>query len=183
MIMKSTEKSMTGWYFLAAVVALYVAGFFLNSSVIISGLAFFTSIMVKIIPVLFTVFALMAATNYFVKPGTLVKYLGEGTGTKGWLISVAGGIISTGPIYMWYPLLSELQKHGVKNRYIAAFLYNRAVKIPLLPIFVYYFGLLYVAVLTAVMIVASVVHGVVVEKIMEVKNEDSNSINRKGRRL
>ena len=69
---------------------------------------------------------------------------------------------------MWYPLLNDLQKQGVKNGFIATFLYNRAVKIPLLPVMILYFELKYVILLTAVMVLISVIQGLVVEKIMEV---------------
>ena len=165
---KPTEKSMVGWYFLVAVLLAYAAGFFINTIAIIKSIEFFWTIIQNIIPILVMVFGLLVVINYFIKPEVLLKFLGKEAGMKGWLVSIIGGIISTGPIYMWYPLLNDLQKHGARNRYIATFLYNRAVKIPLLPLFIYYFGVLYVAVLTIVMIATSVLQGVVVEKLMEV---------------
>jgi uncharacterized membrane protein YraQ (UPF0718 family) len=112
----------------------------------------------------------MVITNYFVKHKTLVKYMGKKSGIKGWFISIVAGIISTGPIYMWYPLLSELEEQGVRKGLIAAFLYNRAIKIPLLPMIIVYFGLLFTVVLTIVMMIISVVQGLIIEKLMVVKN-------------
>ena len=169
MKLKPSEKSPVGWYFLALVIMFYTLVFLVNSAAIIPSLIFCLSIVQQIIPIFALIFVLLAAINYFIKPKTIVKYLGKEAGIKGWLISIAGGILSHGPIYMWYPLLSELQKHKVRSSYIAAFLYNRAIKIPLLPLFVYYFGLVYVVVLTAVMIIASVLQGIIVERIVEVK--------------
>lgn len=167
--MKKGEQSSTGWYFLLIVIAIYTVVFFFKRDAIIPSLRFFATIIKKIIAVFVLVFALLVVMNWLVKPEQIVKHLGKEAGTKGWAYSVVGGILSTGPIYMWYPLLNELQKHGVRNGYIAAFLYNRAVKPALLPLFIYYFGLVYVIVLTVVMIAASILQGVVVEKIMEVK--------------
>jgi uncharacterized membrane protein YraQ (UPF0718 family) len=71
---------------------------------------------------------------------------------------------------MWYPLLSELEEQGVRKGLIAAFLYNRAIKIPLLPMIIVYFGLLFTVVLTIVMMIISVVQGLIIEKLMVVKN-------------
>ena len=74
-------------------------------------------------------------------------------------MSVAAGIISTGPIYAWYPLLKDLREKGAGDSSIAIFLYNRAVKPFLLPVMVTYFGWLYVVTLIILTILASVVVG------------------------
>jgi uncharacterized membrane protein YraQ (UPF0718 family) len=96
----------------------------------------------------------------------ITKILGAESGIKGYVLSVIFGILSTGPIYMWYPLLSDLREKGVKNSLIVIFLYNRAVKIPLLPMMIYYFGSLFVLVLTIYMIVFSIINGLIVEKLL-----------------
>ena len=46
---------------------------------------------------------------------------------------------------------------------IAAFLYSRAIKIPLLPLTVYYFGVLFVVVLLPYIVIASLVEGEIIE--------------------
>lgn len=163
-----SEESHTGWYFLLAVIGLYVGAAVFGPSVLMPALNFTVSIFSKIIPVIIMVFALLVGVNYLISPKMLVKYLGKGSGPKGWLIGVAAGIISTGPIYMWYPMLNELQKHGVRNGIIATFLYNRAVKPALIPLLIFYFGLEYTIVLTIVMIIISILQGIVVERGVEV---------------
>ena len=105
------------------------------------------------------VFVVMLALNLFVKPAQIVHLLGSGTNIKGILLSVAAGIISMGPIYVWYPLLRELREKGAGNMPIAVFLYNRAVKRFLLPVMIAYFGWLYVGILTVLTVLASVVNG------------------------
>lgn len=167
--MKRSEQSRAGWYFLAIVVALYVIAGIAKPDAIAPSLKFFASIIRKIIPVFVIVFVFLVLMNWLVKPKTIVKHLGKDAGAKGWAWAIAGGILSTGPIYMWYPLLNELQNHKARNKFIAAFLYNRAVKLPLLPLFIYYFGVAYVVVLTVVMIAASIAQGIMVEKILEAK--------------
>jgi len=165
----TTEKSYAGWYFLLIVVGIYIVTAIFDLTKIISALDQFQIIILKIIPVFLLVFVLMALTNYFITPKMLVKYMGKKSGLKGWIISIIAGIISTGPIYLWYPLLNDLQKQGARNGLIATFLYNRAIKIPLLPILIFYFGLTYSIILMIVMIIISIFQGIIIEKLMEVK--------------
>ena len=105
------------------------------------------------------VFGLMILLNLFLKPAQIVRFLGKGAGIKGILLPAAAGIISTGPIYAWYPLLKDLREKGAGNSPIAIFLYNRAVKPFLLPVMIGYFGWAYVVILTILTILASVAIG------------------------
>jgi len=165
----TSEKSYTGWYFLLIVIAIYIIVLFIAPDKVIPSLGVFLNIIVKVIPIIILVFILMAVTNYFIKPSFLVKIMGKKSGVLGWIIAIITGIISTGPIYMWYPLLADLKKKGVRQGLIATFLYNRAIKIPLLPMIILYFGLPYTIVLTIVMMVISVVQGLIIEKLVGVK--------------
>jgi uncharacterized membrane protein YraQ (UPF0718 family) len=168
--MKTTEQSYTSWYFLGIVILAYIIVLFIEPEAIVPSLKFFLSIITKIIPVFIVIFILLVLFDLFITPKTIVKHLGENAGVKGWIYSIIGGILSTGPIYMWYPLLNDMQKKGVNNGFIATFLYNRALKPALLPLFIYYFGLLYVVVLSIVMVIVSVLQGFVVDKFVG-KNE------------
>jgi uncharacterized membrane protein YraQ (UPF0718 family) len=163
---KKSDKSNSGWYFLITVILIYIILLFINYNSFIKAISMFSDIIVKIIPVFFIVFILMALMNYFVTSETIVKHL-QDKKIKSWLIAVFGGIISHGPIYMWYPLLKDAKKKGVKDSLISCFLYNRAVKIPLLPLIIFYFGGLYVLILTIIMIIFSIIGGVILEKILQ----------------
>ena len=162
-----TEMSHSQWYFFAAVMILSIIIFFIKPEAFDPGLQYFLDIIKKIIPIIIFVFILMFFINLLIKPKQLVKYLGKKSKSKlGWPLAIITGIISTGPIYMWYPLLNDLQKKGVRNGFIAAFLYNRAIKPALIPLIIFYFGLVFTIVLTIVMIMASVLQGLIVEKIL-----------------
>jgi len=117
---------------------------------------------------------LLVIVDLFVKPQSISKHLGKESGIKGWIYAIVAGIISTGPIYMWYPLLSDLKKRGAREAYIVTFLYNRAIKPALLPLFIFYFGLKYVIILTVVMIVASVFQGIMVETLLNVNKSNKS---------
>jgi uncharacterized membrane protein YraQ (UPF0718 family) len=72
-----------------------------------------------------------------------------------------------GSAYIWYIFLKDLKQKGMKTSLIVAFLYNRAIKIPLLPMMIYYFGYPLTIILTIYMIIFSVINGLVVEKMVE----------------
>jgi len=163
--MKKIENK---YVFLILVGMIYLVLFIVNKSIFESSLNYFSSLLVKIVPIFFLVFILMSITNYFFTPKFVAKHLRE-KGIKKWIFVVIGGILSTGAIYMWYPLLADLKNKGLNNGLIACFLYNRAIKIPLLPLMVFYFSLKYVIVLGVIMVIMSVVQGIIINKLMEVK--------------
>jgi len=162
---KKKEDKYHGIYFLGSVVFVYLLLFLFNPLNIEKSLKASANMLIHILPALLLIILLMGITNYFVKPKTVSKYVGEGSGIKGWLLAVSTGILSHGPIYVWYPLLKDLRDQGMKSGLIAAFLYNRAIKIPLLPLMVYYFGIPFVVILTGYMIIASILQGQIIQKI------------------
>ncbi len=166
--MKKTEKSMAGWYFLIITLIIYLTVFFINKKLLIQSLSNFGKIILKIIPMLLIAFALMVFINYFVTPKFLTKHLTKKNKIKKWLIAIISGIISTGPIYMWYPMLSDLKDKGVSKGLIATFLYARAVKPALIPLMIFYFGLVYTIIFTLAIILFSFIQGIIINK-MEVK--------------
>ena len=115
------------------------------------------------------VFILMIALNLFLKPAYIASFLGKGAGIRGIILSMTAGIISTGPIYAWYPMLRELKEKGAGSSSLAVFMNSRAVKPFLLPIMISYFGCLYVAILTVFTITGALVAGYLVGALVEKK--------------
>ena len=152
-----------GIYFLIFVMSLYAILFLTDSGKIYRALRMSLDIFIQILPVLVLVILLMWISSYFLKPKTVSKYLGGESGIKGWILAASFGIVSHGSIYVWYPLLKEMRGHGMRDGLIAVFLYNRAVKIPLIPVMVYYFGAVFVSVLTVYTVIASLIEGKLVE--------------------
>jgi uncharacterized membrane protein YraQ (UPF0718 family) len=106
----------------------------------------------------------MAISDYYIKPPFILKHLTD-RGSKKWFFVVIGGILSSGPIYMWYPLLADFKKKGLSDGLIACFLYNRAIKIPLIPIAISYFNYKYIIILCITMILASIIQGLIINKL------------------
>ncbi|MEA3463912.1 MAG: hypothetical protein U9R14_02465 [Patescibacteria group bacterium] len=167
MINKILKKISDKWIFLIIIAIIYVIAVIIDLNLAKNALLEFVFLFKKIIPVFALVFVFIFLSNLFLNAEKISKFMGENAKTKGWLISIVGGILSSGPIYMWYPLLADLKEKGMKDGFIAAFLYNRAVKIPMLPMMIYYFGLPFTAVLTFYIIMFSIINGVFVEKLIK----------------
>jgi uncharacterized membrane protein YraQ (UPF0718 family) len=172
MMNKISKKNGGQWIFLLIIVILYLTLSFINFNLTKEAFTYFLQLLQKIIPVFTLVFILVFLFNLFIKPQKIIKFIGESAGLKGWFISIIGGILSTGPIYVWYPMLGEFKKRGMKNSFIAAFLYNRAVKIPFIPMMIYYFGLVFTVILTFYMIIFSVINGILVEKLIKLRQKN-----------
>jgi uncharacterized membrane protein YraQ (UPF0718 family) len=167
MIKKIIEKTGVGGAFLFLVVMGYVILGIFDFALLTDVLTVLIRLVVRIAPILVIVFVVMFLANLFFENKSVSRFLGKGSGFRGWVIAIAGGIVSSGPIYMWYPLLSDLKEKGMKDSLIATFLYNRAIKIPLLPMMVHYFGWNFTLALSIYMILFSVVNGVVVQRLTQ----------------
>jgi len=161
-----TRKISGKWYFLIFIILIYLFLLFFKFDSFISASLFFLNILKKIIPILIAVFVLMSLINYFFTPKIISKYFMK-KGIKKWFFIIVGGILSTGAIYIWYPLLAELKDKGLSYGLIACFLYNRAIKIPMLPLMIFYFSLKYVLILCFILILASVIQGLIINKFFE----------------
>lgn len=88
---------------------------------------------------LILVFIFTYLFNVLITDKVIKQYLQNDIGLKKYLIVGIIGIFSTGPIYMWFSYLSSMKKEGMNNGLISMFLYNRAIKLPLLPLMIQYF--------------------------------------------
>ena len=165
--MKKQIKIIGGsWLFLIIMLIIYLVVWLFSSDLFMHSVVIFERLFLKMIPVLIAIFLTIFLINLLLKPEKVKKHLGEDASIKGFLFTIFGGIISVGSIYIWYPLLAELHQQGISYRLIAVFLYNRAVKIPLLPMLLFYFGLKFTITLTMVIILFSLVVGWTVDKLL-----------------
>ena len=162
---KRNGAKYNGIYFLGTIVFIYFLLFFPHPENIEKSLKVSADVLIQILPSLLLIILLMGIMNYFVNPRTVSKYVGKGSGMKGWFLAIFTGMLSHGPVYAWYPLLRDLRNQGMKSGLIAAFLYNRAIKIPLLPLMIYYFGTRFVLIFTCYIVVASIVQGWIIQMI------------------
>ena len=146
----------SGLVFLAIVLVLYVFTFLIDSQGTIDALALALRLLYQIFPILLIVFVLIFLSNLLINP----------TWVRGWIIAVITGILSVGPVYAWYALLKDLRTKGMRTALISVFLYNRGIKLPLLPLMIHYFGVAYTLILAAYLILFSLLSGIVIEKLV-----------------
>jgi len=160
------KNKRSGWIFFGIMMLIYLCLFFIDRVFFIKVFMNLIHMLTRIIPIFVLIFIIMIIINYYVTPKMIAKYLSKNSGIKKWIIAIVSGIISTGPVYMWYSVLKELKEKGVSYGFIAVFLYNRAIKPPLIPLMIYYFGLKFTIVLTLLTIFFSILEGTIIEKIM-----------------
>ena len=155
------------WYFLGITILIYLLASVFNFEKTINSIQTFQKIFIGIIPTFIIIILIMTLTNYFAKNKKLIKLISKQKGWKGWITAIISGTLSSGPIYMWYPLLKDLKKHGVKTGLLATFLYNRSIKLPFIPLIITYFGMSYTIILMITIMSMSIAQGWVVERILQ----------------
>ena len=112
---KRNGAKYNGIYFLGTVVFIYFLLFFSHPENIEKSLKISAVVLIKIFPSLLLIILLMGIMNYLVNPRTVSKYVGKGSGIKGWFLAIFTGMLSHGPVYAWYPLLRDLRNQGMKS--------------------------------------------------------------------
>ncbi len=166
---KTKNKTTFGVKLLLIMIFIYIFLYFYGYTKYLALEAFFGTLgmLIKILPLLVFVFFISLAVNLFLKPDVARKHLGENSGFKGLAYAMIAGILVSGPPYILYPLLKEMKDSGVSDRLLAVFLYNRNVKIPFIPVMIYYFGWAFTIIISIYIIIFSVLNGFIIEKIVK----------------
>lgn len=158
-------RGVGGWLFLFLVLLAHVAAALVEPDVAAQARAAFVRMAGSVVPVLVLVFALVFLVERFLTPERTRDWLGRDSGWRGWLLALAAGVVSTGPVYAWYALLAGLRGKGMRDALVAVALYARAIKLPLLPLLAHYFGLAYMLVLSLWLAVFALVTGALAERL------------------
>ena len=163
----SNARSGKAWLFVLGVAALYLVVAVVDPGYARSSLHHFVEMGADLLPALILVFLFLWLFNLTTGvQKTAARLTGRDSGIRGWLLAIAAGVLSHGPIYPWYPLLRELRAKGARPALIASFLYARSIKLPWLPVMAHYFGLRYMATLTLLILLLSPLNGWLVERLM-----------------
>jgi uncharacterized membrane protein YraQ (UPF0718 family) len=154
-----------GWLFLALVLVAYGATALVEPGLARAAWLDFLSMLGKIAPVLAMIYMLMFLGELLLSPQRVEGWLGRHSGLRGWLVALAVGILSSGPVYAWYALLAELRAKGMRTALLAVILDARAIKLPLLPLLAHYFGLRYMVIVSLLIAVFSILNGWMVERL------------------
>ena len=174
--MKSIYKKILSipneYKFLGGMVLIYFIVYFFQPSLVWKSAIETLSTFVDLIPILVLVFVVMLIVNIYFNDDKISKHLGEDSGWKGWLYAIIAGILVSGPPYILFPLFGELKEKGMKNSLIAVFFFNKNVKIPFIPVMIYYFGTAFTIVLSVYIILFSIPNGYLVGKFVKKNSPD-----------
>ena len=159
-----------------SVVVLYIVLFAMTPTRAIRALEATGKIVTQVAAPLCIAFIIMFVLNLFVKPAHISRFLGKGAGAKGVCISALAGVVSTGPIYAWYPLLRDLREKGASQFHVANFLSHRAVKPFLLPVMVYYFGWVFALVFNVLIVIGALLTALVVSGLTQDRGSRAESL-------
>lgn len=107
--------------FLVVLLGLLILTFF-NQNIgfkAISVTAFSFKEMILVIP---PIFVLLGLLDVWVPKETMIKYMGEGSGLKGILLSIFIGSAAAGPLYGAFPVAAVFMKKGVSFKNILIFI-------------------------------------------------------------
>lgn len=121
----------------------------------------------------FLVFCFMVLLNLFLTPPRFEKIIQNGSGLKQTLFAAVAGVLSSGPIFAWYPILKDLRDRGAAPSLMAVFLVNRAVKPALVPMMVSLFGWPFVLLFTLLTVAASFCVGFCINRIFSYKHRNA----------
>lgn len=95
----------------------------------------------NLLPLLLLMLALISIVLFMIPNESLIHYIGEGSGIKGWSIAALLGSVALIPGFIAYPLCGILIKSGVAYTTIAVFITTLTmVGIVTLPLEVKFFG-------------------------------------------
>ncbi len=173
---KFKDKFGVNWIFLFVVLFVYAIIWIFNQNLFLAIWKDFLNVFFKqILAVLLIVFIFMFVLNILLQKDTIKDKIQNSSNNVKYIVSIFGGILSTGPVYMWYPFLKKLKDHGLNYGHIASFIYARVIKIPFLAVMVFYFGLKYTIIFNLVLLVLALLIWIIINLIFNYFDYEKNN--------
>jgi len=157
---KQPEQKFKGFVFLGIVVLLYIILYFVDSQKTTESLQYFFKNTLRVLPIFLLVIVLTALINFYFPKGKIIKILQGKSRFRTYIYSLIAGIVSHGPIFVWYPLLNELRQKGISKGTLVTFFYGRSIKLTLIPIMIGFFGQIYTLIFMVYIAIAALLQGV-----------------------
>ena len=161
--------------FLITILLSYLVVAYFNFSLAKTAFLDTVDLFIKLLPLLAFIFVLNTLMNKYLTAKIVQRHIGEKKGIKKWLYAIVLGVIISGPPYMLYPMLGDLKKRGASDGFLATLLFNRNVKIPFIPVMIYYFGVAYTLMISLLIIIFSLLNGYLVMMFAKEKVKDQVS--------
>ena len=163
--MKPVKRGRLAWGFPSGVLLAWAVAAWHAPQRMEPALHLFTSLLRQVAPALLLVFALLFVVNLFAERPWIARHMGQDAGPRAWFFALGAGVLASGPPWPWYALAGQLMQRGVRPGLAAAFLYARAIKLPLLPLLVHYFGLAYAVTLSAWLLIFALGIGLLMQRL------------------
>ena len=150
---------------LGALVVLVVYGLNADKGRIIVQTVYFTFFDVLDIIVAVSIF--IGLFQIWVKPQTIVKLLGKGSGIKGFILVCTFPILMGGSLFTIFPLLKVLREKGARQGAIASFITAWGGKAPLLPLETQFLGWPFALLRLSLVVLFAFVMGVLMDWVVE----------------
>lgn len=141
MFQKIKDRIGWNWLFLIFILIIFFWIWIFNFS--LSKIIFtdFINFFIKLLPVLFLVYFFIFIFSFVLETKKIKNFLENWWFFTKLFFSVFWWILSSGPLYLWYPLLKDLKNKWLTDGHIASFVYARAIKIPMIFLMISYFSL------------------------------------------
>ena len=150
---------------LSVVITLFIYALDVSKGMIIAKTVYLTFF--EVLDIIIAVSIFIGLFQIWVKPATIVKLLGKGSGLKGFILVCTFPILMGGSLFTVFPLLKTLKDKGARTGAIASFITAWGGKAPLLPLETKFLGWSFALVRLSFIILFAFVMGILMDWVGE----------------
>ncbi len=174
---KLKDKYWFNYLFLFWIIILYIFIWLFDFCYIIKSLLYFLNIFIKqILPLLIVVYIFIFIFNIIIKNDYIKNKIEKSNTVTKYIVVILLWIISTWPVYMWFPMLKKLHEHWINYEHIASFIYARAIKIPFLAAMFFYFWVKYTIIFNWVILFLAILIWLIINLLSNFINYENNNL-------
>ena len=151
--------------FLSFVITLFIYGLNAEKGAIIGRTVYNTFI--EVLDIIIAVSIFIGLFQVWVKPASIVKLLGKGSGLKGFILVCTFPILMGGSLFTVFPLPKTLKDKGARTGAIASFITAWGGKAPLLPLETKFLGWPFALLRISFVIVLAFIMGILMDWVGE----------------
>jgi uncharacterized membrane protein YraQ (UPF0718 family) len=150
---------------LSVVITLFIYALDVSKGMIIAKTVYLTFF--EVLDIIIAVSIFIGLFQVWVKPATIVKLLGKGSGLKGFILVCTFPILMGGSLFTVFPLLKTLKDKGARTGAIASFITAWGGKAPLLPLETKFLGWPFALVRLGFIIIFAFIMGILMDWVGE----------------
>ncbi len=150
---------------LSVVITLIIYGLSIEKGAIVTGTVYKTFI--EVLDIVTAVSIFIGLFQVWVKPPTIVKWLGKGSGLKGFILVCTFPILMGGSLFTVFPLMKTLREKGARQGAIASFITAWGGKAPLLPLETKFLGWPFALIRLSFVIIFAFIMGILMDWVGE----------------